>query len=495
MSFETAESKLAANPKKAVARHKAAIHRAEMSLPVKCLLRDGLLPACQSFFDYGCGHAGDIRHVATLGIKSDGWDPVHRTSVERLNSDAVNLGYVLNVIEDAEERAETLRDAWSLCDRVLSVAARILVGGRGKNDVEYRDGLLTRIGTFQKYFTQSELREYIESTLSVEAFPAAPGVFYVFRNEELQQRFLSSRYRRQRAAPQRRSSELRFEKCQQILEPLMQWITDAGRVPEPDECPNAAAVLDEFGSIKRAFALIRRVTGSDEWDTIQQQRSEDLQVYLALAHFRRRPSFSKLPTAIQRDVRAFFGTYNKGCKLADSLLFRIGDSSSIDEACRDSPVGKLLPNALYVHESAIQELSPLLRIYEGCARSYLGSIDGANIIKLHRRSGKVSYLVYPEFEINPHPVLLRCVKLSMRKRVINCYDYSSSENPPILHRKECFVTPDHPLYRKFSRLTQQEEKRGLFENNSTIGTRSGWEEALSKTGVTLRGHQLVNRKQ
>ena len=41
-----------------------------------------------------------------------------------------------------------------------------------------------------------------------------------------------------------------------------------------------------------------------------------------------------------------------------------------------------------------------------------GEIEGANLIKLHRQSGKVSYLVYPEFETNPHPALLRSVKLT-----------------------------------------------------------------------------------
>ena len=29
---------------------------------------------------------------------------------------------------------------------------------------------------------------------------------------------------------------------------------------------------------------------------------------------------------------------------------------------------------------------------------YLGEVEGANLIKLHRHSGKVSYLVYPNFD-------------------------------------------------------------------------------------------------
>ena len=140
---------------------------------------------------------------------------------------------------------------------------------------------------------------------------------------------------------------------------------------------------------------------------------------------------------------------------------------------------KLLPNALYVHRSARESLDPLLRVYEGCARSYLGEIDGANLIKLHRHSGKVSYLVYPDFETDPHPALVRSVKLSLRTREIECFDYSGAANPPVLHRKETFLTADHPLHARFARLTAQEEKHGLLDDSATIGTREGWQARLN----------------
>ncbi len=116
-----------------------------------------------------------------------------------------------------------------------------------------------------------------------------------------------------------------------------------------------------------------------------------------------RPPISALPVGLQRDIRSFFGSYSNACRLADDLLFRAGSAESVDEACRRSAVGKLLPTALYVHRTALEALDPLLRVYEGCARAYLGTLDGANLIKLHRHSGKVSYLFYPDFETDPHP--------------------------------------------------------------------------------------------
>jgi DNA phosphorothioation-associated putative methyltransferase len=159
--------------------------------------------------------------------------------------------------------------------------------------------------------------------------------------------------------------------------------------------------VDECGSTERAFTLVKRVTETDEWDAITRRYSEELDVYLALGRFRRRPPMTALPLGPQRDVRAFFGSYTKACRQADDLLFRAGNAEAVDEACRHSSIGKLLPNALYVYSSALDSLERILRVYEGCARAYLGEIDGANLIKLHRHSGKVAYLVYPEVETGP----------------------------------------------------------------------------------------------
>lgn len=189
-----------------IERHKTAIRRKEMSLPVRCLLRDGLVSPETSVFDFGCGHGADVKLLCKQGISCTGWDPAHRPTEPKRNADIVNLGYVINVIEDTQERSATLREAWELCGKLFVVAARVNVEGRGYSKVTFGDGIVTGIGTFQKYFTQAELREYIETELGTEALPAALGVFYVFRDEELRQRFIASRYRRRLSA----STETRF---------------------------------------------------------------------------------------------------------------------------------------------------------------------------------------------------------------------------------------------------------------------------------------------
>jgi DNA phosphorothioation-associated putative methyltransferase len=458
---------------------------------VKCALGDGLIDPAVTVFDYGCGHGQDVALLAAQGVASGGWDPVFRPDGPRRPADVVNLGYVLNVIEAPAERAATLRAAWQLAGRVLVASAQVRVGGQGQAQVDFGDGVLTGRGTFQKFYEQGELKAYLEEELGTDAIPAALGVFYLFKDETLKQQFLANRYRRAAAAPRKRLSEIRFEEHRDLLEPFMATIAALGRLPEAEEFPQSADVAARLGSLKRAFALVRRVTGADAWELIARRRTEDLLVYLALARFRKRPPFSTLPRSLQRDLRAFFGAYTKACQQADELLFQAGDGAAIDAACARSPVGKLLPDDLYVHRSALDSLEPLLRVYEGCARAYLGEIEGANIIKIHRRSGKLSYLAYPDFDTDPHPALWRCVRLNLRTRQLDCYDYSQSTNPPVLHRKETFLSPDHPLSAKFARLTAQEERLGLLQETASIGTRAGWEARLKEKAVALRGHRVV----
>jgi DNA phosphorothioation-associated putative methyltransferase len=412
----------------------------------------------------------------------------------RQQADIVNLGYVINVIEDPQERAATLRSAWELCRHLLTVSAQVLLSGRGKEPVEFGDGVVTCRGTFQKFFEQSELKSYLEQQLQTEAIPAGIGTFYLFKDETRRQQFLANRFRSREILPRRRIAELRLEETRQALEPLMEVIASLGRLPDPAEFPGTAAVIERFRSLKRAFAAIQRITDAGTWEPIARRRREDILVYLALARFRKRPILSQLPPGLQRDMKAFFGAYSRACSEADALLFKAGDAAAIDEACKLSTIGKLLPDDLYIHRNALDSLEPILRIYEGCGRAYLGEVEGANIIKIHRRSGKLSYLLYPDFEQDPHPALQRCVKLNLRTRQVESYDYSQSANPPILHRKETFLHPDHPLHDEFARLTLQEEQHGLLTETASIGTRQGWAARLHEAALLLRGHRLLRTR-
>jgi DNA phosphorothioation-associated putative methyltransferase len=123
----------------------------------------------------------------------NGWDPAFRPDALKHTADVVNLGFVLNVIEDVDERSSVLKQAWQLAQRVLIVAAQVKESGRGQSLLPFNDGGLTGWGTFQKFFGQGELKTFLEAELKAEAIPASLCIFYVFKDEMLQQ-FLEDFY-------------------------------------------------------------------------------------------------------------------------------------------------------------------------------------------------------------------------------------------------------------------------------------------------------------
>jgi DNA phosphorothioation-associated putative methyltransferase len=474
-----------------VERHRTAMWRTDLSRPVRLTLESGLISADTSIFDYGCGRGGDVERLARQGHRISGWDPNHRPAAPLTPADVVNIGYVVNVIEDSRERADALRAAWKLAQRLLVVSAQLTMDAPRKELTPYRDGYLTGRNTFQKYYEQQELRTWIDQSLGVSSIAAAPGVFYVFRDATEAQRHLASRIRRRIAVPRQRKSDVLYEQHRQILEALTAFFVQRGRLPEVHEIPEGQELVGELGSLKRAFAVVRRVTGEEQWEQIREERVQDLLVYLALARFEGRPRFSGLPEELQLDVRELFSSYTKACAAADELLFSAGDGHELNQACRASPIGKKTPSALYIHIDSLSLLPPVLRVYEGCARAYVGSVEDANIIKMHRAKAQVSYLSYPDFERDPHPALTESLKVRFKGLQIEYRDYRESGNPFILHRKELFLPADHPCYNRFRQLSTSEERAGLLDAKHSIGTRNEWMLLLAEHQRVLHRHRLI----
>lgn len=475
-----------------VARHKTALSRVALSRPMATAIADGLLAVGTSVFDYGCGKGDDIRHLHALGLEVDGWDPTHRPGTTPRAAAVVNLGYVINVIERLWERAHTLRKAWDLAEGLLVVSARMTWDARDLAGRPMGDGLVTRTGTFQKFYDQQELAGWIEDTLGVKPRAAAPGIFYVFRDDALEQRFIASRvytYRpRVTIDPQ-----AQYESNRDVLEPLFAFMRDHARPPKHDELLGEPfeALVDALGSLGRAQRLIRDVTEDSYWDQVTVQRRAELLIYVALSRFGRRPRFSQLDRTLAFDIRTLFGTYQEACIEADRMLLACGDQAMLYVNARSSKIGKQTPSALYVHRSAMAEIPPVLQVYEGCARVLAGTIESANMIKLSVTEPQVSYLTYPDFDRDPHPTLRSAITVNLGKLSVDWRDYSRSVNPPLLHRKEEFLRTDDPRRPLYERLTRSEMRAGLYEHPERIGTLRGWQETLSAAGASLRGHQLV----
>ena len=470
---------------------RTAIRRSSLSRPVALALHDGLIDSKRTFFDYGCGRGDDLLRLHKMGIPVSGWDPAFFPEEERAPADIVNVGYVVNVIEDPEERVVVLAAAWALTGKVLIVSARLDWEATDAAVDFQGDGIVTGKRTFQKFFTQEELRQWIEQVLDRRPVAAAPGIFYVFRDETDEQSFAVNRVSRHRRIPGIKESQELVADHKKLIEPLMAFVNDRGRLPVDGELFTAPQLTQVFGSVARAFSLLRRLTGTDRWDRIRQDRRADVLVYLALAAFPKRPRFGALPEKLRHDIRAFFGSYKAGCAEADTLLFSAGNQDVVDQACRRAGVGKLLPDALYVHHTAVDHLPPVLRVYEGCGRQLAGTIDGLTLVKLYRRRARLSYLAYEDFDSFAHPALQTAIIADLKRLHLHFRDYARSSNPPVLHRKELFVPDHYPRRRTFANLTAREDALGLLQPTNAIGTRAGWMAVLAARDLSIIGHRIV----
>ena len=165
-----------------IPRHKAALKRSELSLPMAATIDAGILLPHHTHLDYGCGRGDDVRFLQAMGFRSRGYDPYYFPRTKKA-ADVVTLIYVLSTIEIPMVRCEALISAYQLARQTLVVSA---ITGRSRNHagIVYNDGVITRWGTFEKCYSHTELKHLIEDTLGVPARYLAHNTYTVSHNSK-----------------------------------------------------------------------------------------------------------------------------------------------------------------------------------------------------------------------------------------------------------------------------------------------------------------------
>ena len=492
------------NPvEKQVDRHLTAIVRHDFSTPFKILLKHDLLQPTLTVFDYGCGRGDDLRELEAHGMQAAGWDPNFLPDADLIESDIVNLGFVINVIEDRDERIEALSKAHQLSRRLTIISAMIAgesVTGRFE---PYKDGVLTSRNTFQKYYSQSELQRFIEDTLDTEAVAAAPGVFIVFKNKNDEQQFYLNRNKSRRTwtrlseRPEVKGThELAYVGNRELLDEFWNKCLDLGRLPLHAEFDRSDALIKAMGSIIRAYRIVTSVLKSDDLKQAANSRIDDLTVYFALALFGRRPHYKTMPLGLQQDIKTFFGNYTKASEVGKEALFKIAEPTQISAAC-DEAVSKLpacrlvQSDHMLIHTQFLNALPQLLRIYVGAAEQLLGSADDFNLIKIHIRSGKVTFLRYEDFNSSPLPLLIERVKVNLRDQEIDFFDYVEPYTPSPLYWKGEVIDESFPDFKKQLGFDRRLRSFGLLDESSEHGVDRGeLDFMLLERGFKIQGYRF-----
>ncbi len=504
----TADISTTPGPPTSIARHLTALARNNFSAPIQSLARYGFLNGTHTLFDYGCGRGDDIRGLKENGHSVAGWDPHYAPGSPIDTANIVNLGFVINVIEDRTERMEALTRAYSLSEKLLVVSAMLanqnaLVGQR------FNDGILTNRRTFQKYYTQAELKQFIEETLGEEAIAVAPGIFYVFQDKDAEQRFLIERFQSRRNVlhvPWRPAADTesirrdraaeKYAKYEQILEALWtQWLS-IGREPDKTEVPNLLELIEGFGSLGRALRFLTNLKDISLIEHARQTRAQDLEVYLALNLFERRKPYRHLDPKLRKDIKAFFGNYSMAQLAARDLLFGIADPRKIDEACAkaaEDGLGWYLPSeSMQLHTSLVERLPPLLRVYVGCTSVLYGDYRAADLVKIHIRSGKVTLQKYDDFDNQPLPRMIERTKIKLREQDVDFYLYDNEEYiPPFLYLKSRYINEEFLYYPEQVEFEQKLEGLKLFDFSGYGPKADDFLAALKRHRWTIDGFGLV----
>ena len=422
-----------------IKRHRAAITRNKLSRPVRLALEADLFSPQMSFFDYGCGHGADVKIMAENGYQSSGWDPHYSPDTPKNKADVVNLGYIINVIENMAERREALIQAWSLTLDILIVSAQVLIDDRQRGYLVYGDGVITQRNTFQKYYEQEELKTYIEQVLNEEAIPIGLGVFLVFRNRDKANSFRASRFHSKMRSPRILTPVKKFADYEKILTPLMDFYRERGRLPVKGELAQEEAIRAEFRNLKQAFKTILQVTEESEWEKIADQRRQDILLYLALSRFETRPTIRQLPTLLKNDIKKLFGSYQAACFLADEMLISVGHLDIIKKICQEINIGKTFAKSFLIHLKMLNYLPTLLRLYEGCASRTIGRMESANLVRFYFTEPKISYLYVPDFDQEKNPSVNSIMTIALQDLRVQYRDFSLEDNAPIIKDKHLLL--------------------------------------------------------
>jgi DNA phosphorothioation-associated putative methyltransferase len=444
--FDTGES---------VQRHLTALRRSTLSAPIQLMISHGLISQTVEIFDYGCGRGDDLKGLKENGFICSGWDPHYANDYPRVPADIVNLGFVVNVIEEPAERVETIKTAFELA-RVAMVVS-VMLHSKDSPGKPYRDGFLTGRSTFQKYFSQEEFKDYLESILNLEPIMLGPGIAVVFSDKEAEQRFLMGRYRSSNVARRLLSSRLNpripralkerkarvqrvlkaareIEELRPILEPLWTQTLDFGRFPESFEIYELDA-LQEIVSLTQAKRLIRTNFDQDLLKQASQTRSDEIKLFFAARQFGRKSVYKELDLRLKTDIKHFFGDYKTANQEAMKLLLASANPDEIKSACEEAAADGLgwleeKSHSLQLHISLVERLPIVLRAYVTCGLILWDNLSEFHLIKIHISTGKLTLLQYAEFDNEAIPLLIKRIKINIPKLDYDVFEYDSATFRP-----------------------------------------------------------------
>ena len=154
-------------------------------------------------------------------------------------------------------------------------------------------------------------------------------------------------------------------------------------------------------------------------------------------------------------------------------------------------VGKKIMGSTYLHMSVFAEGIEMPQSVKKALLllSEAEKVD-VNVVRYSKKDESVSLLLYKDFFDDEFPSLMKSWKLCAEINGLSSRDYSNSNNPLILHRKELLILNNHPQYESYQFLTQSLNNIGAFQNSHLIGRKKQWEHRLNSLGVFVKNYKI-----
>ena len=394
-----------------VFRHRTALKRKKLSSCMGALVDSSLVTNKSKIFDYGCGRGDDVSILAQNNFENvSGWDPYFaKDNAIPKKSEFVSLSFVLNVIEDADERHSVLKKAFKIASKALVFSVMLEHQNTLQFAYPFNDGYLTSINTFQKYYSAPEIEAVVKEQLNETPIKLGPGIYIVFKDKSLEQEYL---FKRQLGLLVETKTYVKDDAGDRFAEALVakmvKTILSFGRVPKLTELKSK--FQEEIAQARVSYNRLSRLALSQisisDLKHVREAFSAEILIFLAINRFDGRVKYGDLPEKFQIDVRAHFGSLRSANEEAERLLFSLSDTDGLISAALDAERaghGHLIGTKFRCHSKQCEKLPKNLRLFYKIGERLHRSIADTDIIQLHLETKKMAFLIVNEFEKSSLP--------------------------------------------------------------------------------------------
>lgn len=170
------------------------------------------------------------------------------------------------------------------------------------------------------------------------------------------------------------------------------------------------------------------------------------------------------------------------------------DAPIMQALVKQIKVGKRVGGDIYFHRDAISTLAPQMQSMLSSLIQQYAPNTPFDILKISPKALTLSLLSSPSFFESSYPTVQASQTISFKQAppTSTMARYDERTSPPIYHRTETFLPPQHPRYAELAGRTKRAEELGLYQGEmQKLGNQAAWDEWLAEQGFSEKDGSIV----